>query len=132
MMNKTLIAAFLAAMAASVDLAAHSLTQLSCSPDEDEDVPLNPEAVALADFLFPRFDGDGDGAMTNDEWVAGLSELYEPGEQTSAEWHSAYDTYGALYAANGYQEEMTYDDVVAAATQLFDEGRTLYRGYEEW
>ena len=86
-MNKTLIAAFLAAMAASVDLAAHSLTQLSCSPDEDEDVPLNPEAVALADFLFPRFDGDGDGTITTGEFNAGLGELYEPGEQTSAEWH---------------------------------------------
>ena len=131
-MNKTLIAAFLAAMAASVDLAAHSRAQLHSPEDEDEDDTVYAQAVAVADFLFPRFDGDGDGAMTSGEFNAALGELYEPGEQTRAEWHSAYDTYGALYAANGYQSEMTYDDVVAAATQLFDEGRTLYRGYEEW
>ena len=131
MMNKTLIAAFLAAMAASVDLAAHSLTQEPCSLDEDE--PANPEAVAVADFLFPRFDGDGDGAITTGEFNAALGELWDHEEHTSAEWHLAWDTFGALdYVSDGYQNEVTYDEVVTAATQLFDEGRELYRGYEEW
>ena len=87
MMNKTLIAAFLAAMAASVDLAAHSRAQLHSPEDEDEDDTVYAQAVAVADFLFPEFDADGDGAITTGELNAALGELYEPGVTTSAEWH---------------------------------------------
>ena len=132
-MNKTLIAAFLAAMAASVDLAAHSRAQLHSPEDEDEDDTVYAQAVAVADFLFPEFDADGDGAITTLEFYYALGDLWDRDEQTNDEWHLAWATYNALdHASNGFQYSVTYDDVVTAATQLIGDGETLYLGYEEW
>ena len=71
MMNKTLIAAFLAAMAASVDLAAHSLTS---ETDAQFDICYDKATTVRSDCIERTHCSDADCAYEcQDEWLAALT-----------------------------------------------------------